>query len=83
MKHSFESSHENVALRQIRETDLELLRRWRNESENSKYLRKIPHITVKMQKEWYESYLENHDEMTFAIVETQDLCGSPAKRGDK
>ena len=73
MKHSYSISYKNVALKPISDGELELLRTWRNDPANTKYLRQIPYITPEMQKRWYESYLANGDEMTFAIFETKQL----------
>ena len=74
MKHSYSIQYKNVALKPISENELESLRTWRNEPKNTRFLRQIPYITPEMQKKWYESYLANADEMTFAIYETQELC---------
>ena len=73
MKHSYSISYKNVELKPISESELENLRKWRNAPENTKYLRQIPYITSEMQLKWYESYLANNDEMTFAICETEQL----------
>lgn len=67
-------TYKNVALKPISENELEYLRSWRNDPENTRYLRQIPYITPEMQKRWYETYLANADEMTFAIYETRELC---------
>lgn len=73
MVHDYKVEYENVKLRQLEEGDLELLREWRNNPENTKYLRKISYITKEMQMEWYQRYLSDEDEMTFAIVESKEL----------
>lgn len=73
MKHSYSITYKNVALKPISENELEYLRTWRNDPANTKYLRQIPYITPEMQLKWYESYLANEDEMTFAICETKQL----------
>ena len=73
MKHSYSISYKNVALKPITENELEYLRTWRNDPANTKYLRQIPYITPEMQKKWFDSYLANGDEMTFAICETKQL----------
>lgn len=72
MKHSYMSEYRNVRLKPLAAEDIELLRNWRNDAGNSKYLRKIPHITSEMQKAWFEKYLENEDEICFSIFE-QDV----------
>lgn len=73
MKHSYSITYKNVALKPISQDDLEFLRTWRNDPGNTRYLRQIPYITPEMQLKWYESYLANEDEMTFAIYETKQL----------
>ena len=73
MKHSYSISYKNVALKPISENELEYLRTWRNDPANTRYLRQIPYITPEMQKKWFDSYLANEDEMTFAICETKQL----------
>ncbi len=73
MVHNYNMKCENVLLRPLSENDIEKLRNWRNNSNNSKYLNKIPHITPDLQKKWYEKYLNNEDEICFAIIENQNL----------
>lgn len=73
MNHSYEIEFENVYLRPLREEDIESLRRWRNNPQNTLYLNKIPYITPEMQKKWFEKYLVNDDEICFAVVENKDL----------
>ena len=68
-----------MVLRQIQQSDIEHLRKWRNDKEKSKFLRKIKYITPEMQNQWFNNYLNNKDELAFAIVETGnigDLIGS-------
>lgn len=60
-------------LRSLSEDDIESLRKWRNDKKNTRHLSNIPHITKEMQKEWFHNYLNNSDEMTFAIVEIASL----------
>lgn len=73
MKHCYSINYENVHLRPLSFCDIENLRVWRNEPRNTKYLNKLPIITPEMQKSWYERYLENKDELCFAIVEVNEL----------
>ena len=69
MQHSYEYRQDNVYLRPLEHSDIEHLRIWRNNPDNTKYLNQIPYITEEMQEKWYEKYLEDKDEITFAIVE--------------
>ena len=73
MRHNFEKQYKNVLIRQLQKEDIELIRKWRNEPKNTTYLSHIPFITAEMQAKWYEKYLDNADEMTFAIVENSQL----------
>ena len=73
MNHNYTVERGNLLLRPLQEEDIEYLRCWRNDSKQTKFLRPIGHITADMQKKWFEKYLENLDEVTFAIVETQKL----------
>lgn len=73
MIHNYRIDYENVTLRPLDENDIESLRVWRNDPENSQYLSKIPYITPVDQKSWFEKYLLNMDELVFAIIENRDL----------
>ena len=70
MEHNYQQKYKNVFIRQLKEDDLEFLRSWRNDSNNTKFLRKIPYITSDMQRNWFQTYLADKEEMTFAIEET-------------
>ena len=73
MNHNFHIDYANVALRPLSIDDIEKLRIWRNDTNNSKYLSKNPYITPKMQDRWFKEYLFNEDEVCFAIVEKCNL----------
>ena len=73
MDHNYEYSFKNVHLRPLNKYDIEILRGWRNNPENNSYLSKSPQISKEMQEKWFDSYLENQDEMLFAIEEDRDL----------
>lgn len=73
MEHSFTAKFKNVTISPISENDIEFLRVWRNNADNTKFLRKIPYITSEMQKEWFAKYLENKDEIFFSIIENNIL----------
>lgn len=73
MDHNHTSQFKNVLLKPLTEENIENLRLWRNDSNNSKYLRTIPFITSEMQKSWYEKYLVNDDELCFSINEIEEL----------
>ena len=57
----------------MKENDIEYLRMWRNDSNNTKYLRKLGYITEQMQLKWWQQYLENEDELCFSIMETGEI----------
>lgn len=73
MKHEFTASYENVTLRPLQVEDIEKLRIWRNNPNNTKYIRQIGVITPEMQNNWFQEYLEDDDIYTFAICETKEL----------
>lgn len=73
MEHRYSARYENLLLRPLQKEDIEFLRIWRNDKSQTKYLRPIPYITPEMQENWFRNYLENPDEMVFAILETRDL----------
>lgn len=73
MIHDYRIEYQNILLRPLEKEDIENLRKWRNEPNNSTYLRKIQHITPEMQIAWFEHYLGNMDELCFVIVENQQL----------
>lgn len=73
MKHSYTSQYKNVSIFPLSKEYIELLRTWRNDKKNAKYLRNIPYITSEMQDKWYEDYIKNKDEICFVIYENQDL----------
>jgi RimJ/RimL family protein N-acetyltransferase len=73
MVHSIIAEYENVQIRQLEHHDLELLRQWRNDGANSRYISQIGHITPQAQQEWFEQYLKDTDHCLFAINEIEDL----------
>lgn len=72
MNHNYEFSYKNVYIRPLSIQDIELLRNWRNDEKNTKYLRKLPYITEDMQSEWFRTYITNQDEYCFAIEEIEE-----------
>lgn len=73
MEHKYNASFDGVQLRPVSVTDLELLRNWRNNPSNSKFLQDIPYITLEMQQQWFQKDLLDQDSLTFAIEETRTL----------
>ena len=73
MIHHYRIDYKNVILRPLEKDDIEPLREWRNDPRNTQYLSKIPYITPELQIAWFEKYLQNRDELSFAIVENKDL----------
>lgn len=73
MQFSLEGQYQNVRLRPLAEQDIEALRIWRNDTDNSKYITSVGHITSAMQLSWYGRYLADTDCYIFAIDETKDL----------
>lgn len=73
LKHNYSIQYNNVFLRPLTEKDIENLRVWRNDKNNSKFLRQIPYITEKAQQEWYKKYIDNKNEICFAIEECDEI----------
>lgn len=73
MKHNISLKYKNILARPLEKKDTEILRQWRNDSSNAKFLRKVGYITEEQQADWYNKYLVNADEYIFAIDEVQDL----------
>lgn len=73
MKHNYSATYKNVILRPLKEEDIEMLRIWRNDISQTKFLTPIGEISPAMQKKWYNDYLNNPDEITFSIIETASL----------
>lgn len=73
MNHKYGASYDNVRLRPLEKNDIENLRVWRNDKTKTQFLKPIGEITPDMQQKWFENYLDNPDEITFAIEETQGL----------
>lgn len=79
MEHPFKAEYANIRLLPLAAGDIESLRIWRNDPDNTKFLRKIPYITPEMQQEWFESYLSDRNELIFSIYELgekEKLVGS-------
>lgn len=73
MKHNYVKQYKNIKIRQLNKEDLEFLRIWRNNPENTRFLKRVPYITSEMQIKWFQNYLNNDSEMTFAIDEVCTL----------
>lgn len=73
MNHNYCAKYKNILLRPLRRDDIENLRIWRNDTQATRFLRQIGYITPEMQEKWFQSYLNNQTEITFAIVETAEL----------
>lgn len=73
MQHNYHAYFQNIRIRPLEKSDIEILRIWRNDTSKTKYLRPIGKITPQMQEKWYETYLRNPDEIAFAIDETENL----------
>lgn len=73
MKHNYSAAYANVLLRPLIAEDIEKLRVWRNNTQQTRFLRPVGHITPQMQQNWFDSYLEDPDMVVFAIVENSRL----------
>ena len=73
MRHDYTARLDDILIRQLNEDDIELLRIWRNDQDNNKFLRDVGYITEEMQRKWYQGYLENECDLVFAIEDTGEL----------
>lgn len=73
MNHAYFGNYKNVSLRPLSVDDIESLRVWRNNKEQTRFLRQIGDITPEMQLNWYNSYLDNQQDIVFGIFETRNL----------
>ena len=73
MNHTITVSYDNVLIRQPVPDDLEMLRTWRNDPDNSRFLSKMDRITEEMQQIWFQGYLKDEDHCMFVCEETREL----------
>ena len=73
MNHNITVTNGNVRLRPLSKNDIELLRVWRNDNDNSKFLSPVPHITPERQQAWFGDYLADSDTYSWAIDEILEL----------
>ena len=63
----------SVTLREIRESDLENIMRWRMDPDITRYMNTNPKLTLEGQKKWLEGILQNPDVRYWLImVDGQD-----------
>ncbi len=70
------SEEDNIELREIDESDLELLRRWRNDPSISRWFFSETRISRRMQREWYARYRTNDAEILFMICRDGETLGT-------
>lgn len=70
MEHTFRAAYQNCLIRPLRESDIEHLRVWRNNTQLSRYLTPIPEITPAMQLDWFHRSQSDPNILTFAVEET-------------
>lgn len=73
MNHEYKLKNNNIILYPISECHLEMMRLYRNNKSNTKYLRKIKNISKKDQIDWYKNYLKNKKIYGFIIKENHKL----------
>ncbi len=73
MLHNFYAKYQNVLLRPLKHEDIEQLRIWRNNTYQTRFLRPIGFIDPDMQEKWFKNYLNNNNDIIFAIEETENL----------
>ena len=73
MKRQTIIKYNNIILRDLSYDDIEIIRTWRNDSNNNKYLKNIGEVSIKQQEQWYKRYLDSNDEIIFVIEENKML----------
>lgn len=76
MRHNYGIEYDGIQLRPLERGDIELLRQWRNDPCNSQFIRKLPEITPEAQLAWFQAYLQDNSDITFAVCENDVLLGS-------
>lgn len=74
MNHFYLAKFNNIELLPLRYSDIETLRIWRNDKKQIKFLRNIGHISADAQRQWFESYLNDENEMIFGIHDLELKC---------
>ena len=74
MEHGYTALYEDVRLRPLEESDIEALRIWRNDAKSNRFLRDVGYITQEMQRQWFEQYKNNENELIFAIDDMDLNC---------
>lgn len=75
MKHCYCANIDEITIRPLIPDDIEIVRCWRNDPNNTKFLTNIGYITRESQKEWYNSYLNDDNNYTFAIIDNSVVKG--------
>lgn len=76
MEHEFSIACPGLVLRPLGHGDIESLRIWRNDPQNSTFFRKIGEITPEAQENWYAEYLLDDTHACFAAEHDGKLVGS-------
>lgn len=61
----------SVTLREIRETDLETIMRWRMDEDITRYMNTNPKLTLEKQREWFASIRESSD-VRYWMIQVDD-----------
>ncbi|TKH10399.1 GNAT family N-acetyltransferase [Bacillus wiedmannii] len=61
--------NDKLSIRKIKESDIELIRKWRNQSEIKKYFINTENISELEQQKWFENYLLKQDDIMFIVEE--------------
>lgn len=78
MNHNYLLNDFGVLLRQVSEKDLNNLCKWRNKNEIKKGFLDQNDLTIEKQSIWYESYLNNDNDIMFIIEYNNIPVGSVA-----
>lgn len=63
----------NMMLLPLNKGHIEKLRNWRNDDNQTEFLRRIDYITEEKQLEWFQKYCVDETQIVFAIYENEEL----------
>lgn len=73
-------SEYGITLSRLRQEDIELVRKWRNDPEISQFMEYRNYITVEMQKKWFQSLNYNTDYFFISIYQSKKIGLVDVKR---
>ena len=73
MDHNYYGLYNNIKLAPLKEDEIERLREWRNQKEETRFLRDVGYISKEMQLNWFQEYLKEPNIFIFSIHECEKL----------